>query len=255
MSDSQNKRCIDVIIPSFHSRDLTSICVRSLIRFCPSNVDLGYIIVENSDDISYKNNVTNLGSNIKWINNPTSAIGSEANAEAIEVGLKYISSNIIMMLHCDVCITNSSFVDNMLKKYDNGYKLVGCIYDIHPKRIGAIHISSLMTSKDIANSVSYIPHYSEKIQNLDVGDELTQYCREKNIQYYCFKNTHNDPKLAETMDEKYRSFNVVRCIDDNNKVMLMHLGRGISKTMDKYHKKGRVYLNGWKEFCNKIISE
>ena len=175
----QSKRRIDVIIPSFHSRILTEICVKSLRVFCPSNIVLRYIVIENSNDISYKDSVIEIDPNIKWVNNNTKLVGSEANADAIEIGLKHVDCEMVLLCHCDVCVTNSDFLNNLVAKYDNGYRVVGTQFDNHPNRIKALHISGLLTNFDLSKVVKYMPHYQNGVQSLDVGDELTQYCRQK----------------------------------------------------------------------------
>jgi len=248
-----DKEQVAVIIPSFHSRELTSLCIRSLQRFCPLDIDLIFIVVENSSDVSYKDNIIGLGSNIIWVNNATTAVGSEANAEAIEIGLTYVKCNLVFMCHCDICITSEKFLHNMVIKYHEGNRLVGTLTDTNPNRIGAIHVFGLLTDLELAKKVKYMPIYKNKVQIMDIGNELTRYCRDNKLSIYCFKNTHNNPTITESLDKKYAGFNVVRCVDDQNNVMFMHLGRGIKKMFGTYSDLSKVSLRGWLEFCNEVI--
>ena len=241
---------ISTIIPSFRSKDLLEISIQSMEKFCPSNLKLNHIIVENSNDTSYKNDILRLSKNIIWINNDTSAIGSEANAEAIIVGLKSVADEMVFMFHCDVCVTSDVFFELMIKKHEEGNVMVGTLFDKNIDRINAIHISGLLVETKIAKSVNYMPcRKSDKY--MDVGDELTEYCRLKNLRHFCFENTYNDRACSSS--NKYDNFNVDKCLDDNGDVMFMHLGRGIPKTQNKYTNEKRVLLNGWTKFCRENI--
>jgi len=251
MGDLSSKENIAVIIPSFHSEVLTSICIRSFKKFCPSNISLQYIVVENSSDVSYKDKITGLDANVLWINNVTRLIGSDANAQAIEIGLKHVSGNLVIMCHCDVCVTSEKFLSSMVQKYKEGFRLVGTLSDNHPNRIKAFHICGLLVDLDLAQKVRYFPHYDGNKQLMDVGDELTDYCRKNNINHYCFKNTFNCPELS--LPEKWRGFREARCINDDNEVILIHFGRGIAKTQGTYSKPDRINLDGWASFCNELI--
>lgn len=245
---------LSVIIPSFMSKDLDLIAIKSFESFRPVDLEITYIIVENTDAVSYKKDIMGSAKNIVWINNPTLAIGSEANAEAIEIGLKLVHTEWVFLCHCDVCVTSSSFFDELNKKVEEGYKLIGTVLD--PARIKAIHISGYLTTKELADSVSHYPIYVDGTQILDVGDRLTEYCREHGIKSYCFKNTFNVPELASEINDAYREFQVDRCLDEKNEVMFMHLGRGIPKTQMTYSKTGKVDLKRWIEFCrNKVVND
>jgi len=253
MGSMQNKRKIDIIIPSFHSRILTEICVKSFKKFCPNNISLRYIVVENSDDISYKNNIVAIDSSVQWVENKTSLVGSEANASAIEVGLKHVGCDMVFLCHCDVCVTSDLFFYNMMEKYNDGYKMVGTLFDTHPKRIGALHISGLLVNYDLSKKVEYKPRNKGAGIFMDAGDGLTEYCRNKNIPYYCFRNTHNYPDLCFLLEEKYSKFKSSVCMDEKNRAIFLHLSRGIPKTNGTFSKTNRVDLSEWSEFCGDII--
>jgi hypothetical protein len=113
-----------------------------------------------------------------------------------------------------------------------------------------------------------MPRYKSGVPELDVGDELTQYCRNNSINTCCFKNTYNDRGLIEKIGEKYRGLNVDRCVNENGNVVFMHLGRGIPMlchtpgTIRKLNnsdidgwvqKPNKPNLNDWVKFCRNII--
>jgi len=244
------KENIAVIIPSFHSEVLTSICIRSFKKFCPSNIDLYYIVVENSTDVSYKDRIVEIDPNVLWINNDTHYVGSEANAAAIELGLEYVKCDLVFMCHCDVCVTNESFLYNVVAKYHEGNRVIGTLFDTNPNRIGAIHVMGLLTDLELAKKVDYMPVYKSDIQIMDVGNKLIQYCTDNNLSTYCFKNTFNYPEISSLTD-KYREFNVSKCVSEKNEVLFMHLGRGIRKLNGRINNK--VNMDEWVSFCEEII--
>ncbi len=99
---------IDIIIPSFHSKDLTTLAILTFEKFS-DGYNFRYIVVENSNDTSYKGFMLNLTGkkNVCWVQNPTELINSEANATALEEGLKYVLTERVFMCHNDVVATNS----------------------------------------------------------------------------------------------------------------------------------------------------
>ena len=242
---------IAVIIPSFHSEILTSICIRSFKKFCPSNISLQYIVIENSSDESYKDKILGIDSNILWINNDTLLTGSEANALALERGLGVIDTEFCFLCHCDTCVTSSLFYDEMFKKVEDDYKMIGTGTD--NTRIKACHISGVFVETKIAKTVNMFPIYEDNKMIMDVGDDITKYCRDYGVKHCCLENTFNSFNEKKLTNDKYKGFRVNRSVNDNGEVLFMHLGRGIPKSQGTYHKEGRVYLEGWIDFCTELL--
>jgi len=248
---------ITVITPTFRSPHLADIFVRSFEKFKPKDLEIKYVIVENSDDVSYKDHVLTLAKNIVWIQNPgipsiyEKGEGSSANGLGVDKALEYADTEYVFIAHCDTCVTNKSFFENIALKANEGNVLVGTVLD--PSRIHAVHISGLLIKSEIAKAMNIMPVWEEGKMILDVGDSYTQYCRDNNLPYFCFPNTFNDHALAASLDEKFRDFHVDRSLDSQGNVMFMHLGRGIEKTHNTYSKPNRVYLPGWYNFCNSLL--
>jgi len=252
---------MSVIIPSYHSRDLTVICLKSFERFKLPGLNINYFVVENTDDTSYKDEVIGLADNVKWTNNipgfkgVREEIGSSENASAIEVSKEHITDDFVFTAHCDVCVTSESFYHTLFEKIEEN-ELIGPLSDLCKERIGALHVSGLFMRANLMRNVNFFPRRIDADNRMDVGDAATLYCRENNLKYLCLPNTHNNPELAEEIsDENFKNFKVVRCFDDNNDVIYMHMGRGIPKTIGTYDKTGknRVYLEDWVKFCNKKV--
>ena len=243
---------IDFIIPSYHSEQLTTLCIKSFEKF-KGNKNFRYFVVENSNDISYRNKILSLAKNIVWMQNPTHYINSEANAAAIEVALPLIEAEYIFICHNDVAACHKNWLDYLLKYVkDSDYGAAAYMSD--NSRIKALHISGLLVRTEIARKVSMFPVYENGKQILDVGDSITQYCRINKLKYFCCKNTHNDHLVEELCKEPFKSLkNLSRSLNSDNEVIFLHLGRGAGKTFGTYHKGGRINLDQWINFINKNI--
>ena len=244
------RKCeISIIIPSFHSYELDSICIRSFEKFKPEWIIAKYIVIENSDDRSYYEKIKSLSNKVLWVNNPTKLIGSEANAEAIQKGLDFVDTEFVFFCHCDVCVTSLKFFDDVMGMMENNY-MVGTVLD--NTRIKAFHISGIMMRNEtILKNIDYFPKYKDSVQYLDVGDSLTQYCRNNNLLHHCYSNTFNGAEY--TKNDRYFKFNVDRCIGSDGDIIYMHLGRGIPKTRNQYKNQNRIMLPEWKELCEEIL--
>jgi hypothetical protein len=240
-----------ILTPTFNSPHLIDVFIRSFERFCPSNIECHFIVVENSDNESYKDHVISLSKNITWLQNPISEINSEANGIGVVRGLSSVDDEFVFVAHCDTCVTSETFFHEMLRKKAEGFKLIGTVLD--PARINAVHISGFYVEKSLIESSDIMPVYEGGVQILDVGDSLTKKCRDENIPYFCFKNTFNNYELSSSISKAFKDFHVDRSVDKNGNIMFMHLGRGIPKTQNKYNKPNRVYLPDWYSFCKAII--
>ena len=257
---------LTVVTPTFHSPHLADIFIRSFEKFKPKDLAIEYIVVENSDDSSYRDHVLSLAKNIVWIQNPgTTHIyaarkpgtenneGSKANGLGVDKALKHVKSEYVFIAHCDTCVTSQNFFHSIISKAEEGNVLVGTSLD--GGRINAVHISGLLIKSEIAKKVDIMPVYEDNKMIMDVGDSYTKYCRDNNLPYFCFPDTHGGGASIDNLEEKFRKFHVGRTIDDDGNVMFMHLGRGIEKTHNTYRKPNRPYLPDWYEFCSKILED
>ena len=270
---------IDIIIPSYKSRTLTSLAIRSFEKF-KSEFYFRYIVVENACDESYKELVLALAEDVVWISNKQKAgyCRAAANAEAIEVGLKYVKSDLVFMCHNDTVACHDNWMNILYEKIQEGCHIAGTVLD--NVRIKAVHISGMLLTTELAKKISCYPINKkasivyqglsfEKISelninatkkalnipdnvHLDVGDTYTQYCRENNLNYFCLKNTENDNVDFKLM-EPYTNFFADRAVDDSGNVVFMHLGRGIAKKDKKYSIKGRVSSHEWEKFVEENV--
>jgi len=253
-------RKFTVVVPTCRTPDLIELLIRTFDKFAPADVENHFIVVENSPDDSYRDTVLSLSKNVTWIQNPevpefgTSNIpsaGSIANGLGVLQGLEAVDDDYVFVAHCDVCVTSSSFFEEMFKGREEGYWMVGT--GIDNSRIKALHISGFYIKTQLLHDVDIMPVFQDGDLVLDVGDTLTAYCRQNEIQMRCHENTFNNVARTADLDSPYREFHVDRCLDSGGNVMFMHLGRGVPKTKGKYSKPNRVYLPGWKEFIMRNV--
>jgi len=241
---------IDVIIPTFKSKDITLLTLKSFLKF-NDYFDFKYIVVENSNDESYKNDVLSLSDNITWIQNPISEVGSFANANALHRGIKESASDYVFVCHNDVLAVHRDWMKFLFDKITKeDYCIAGFCKD--NVRINAVHVSGILTTRNVIASVDLYPTGSGSI--LDVGDSLTQYCIDNNFRYFSCRNTHNISKLECELTPPFnRLNNVDRALSDTNEVLWLHIGRGTPKTHKTYHKSGRLTIDEWIEFGKNIL--
>ena len=245
---------ISVITPTFHCKDLALIFVKSFEKFRPKDLIIDYVVVENSNDVSYRDEILSVSPLITWINNPIDLIGSNANASGIIKGMEYVTNDWVFVAHCDVCVTSERFYSSVFSKVKEGNMMVGTVLDPSRIKINAIHVSGFLIDAVISRKINYFPRDLGNGIHLDVGDDATLYCRENNVKHFCFRNTFNSPFLINNIDKKYQDIYCDRCLDDDDNVIFMHLGRGIPKTNNTYKVPGKTHIEKWKDFCyNRVI--
>ena len=75
-----------------------------------------------------------------------------------------------------------------------------------------------------------------ELPQVDVGDKVTLMSRKAGLEVKGCRNTYEMPEVVECLsdDSPFRQFNVMRALDDKNRVIFMHLGRGIRKSDNTY---------------------
>lgn len=246
---------LTVLLTSCHQKDLTINCIESYLKFCPSDLDLKIVLVENSSDTSYKDEVMALSNKITWINNNTSYIGSDALSQAIEIGMESVEDDYVFLSHNDICIVSDCFFKSLREKQREGYELIGMCSDIHPLRNHCIIVLGCLVKSEIVRKVDlYQLPNPDGTPRFECGDRVNIYCRENNIKHICFDNTHNNPELAKTLPEPFKSLNyVVRTVDDKGNVIFLHFARGFAKATGYYNKSGRLTVSEIIKWCEKNV--
>ena len=183
---------LEVIIPTYHSRALTVMLLKSFEKFKPENMELIYHVVENSSDMSYKDEVIGISDKVVWYNNPSADTNysnannkpSWANCSAVDFVRNKVKTEFTLLCHNDCLVTSETFFHEIKEKVKEGYKLIGT--SLFPTEARPLHIAGLLVETELLNKVGVTPNFEK---GLDVGDILTIHCRENGISYFCFENT------------------------------------------------------------------
>ena len=171
----------------------------------------------------------------------------------LEFGKKHAKTKWVFVCHNDISVESNNFYKVLYEK-SKDYDLISMCKDNDPGRIGACHISGLLVKNEILQNVDCMPNLPE----IDVGDNLTVYCRKNNLNYTSLPNTHNDPSLWEKIKETGlwysigKNSGVDRCIV-NDEVIFAHLGRGTPKFLNSYFKNGKVSFSGWEKIHRQYL--
>jgi len=248
-------RKINVLTVTFHTPNLIKSMIQSFEKFKPSNLEITYVVVENSSDISYKLDTESLASNVVWVNHEDGEKyqSSHGHGMAFDIGKEKCDHEYTFVCHSDTCVTSENFFNNFFKKKSEGFDLIGVCYDAHPDRIKAVHCSGYMVKTEILKSTTMLP----QLPRYDTTDFVTKYCRDNNIKVHVFENTYNNPEITSAINEPFRSWGpkcgVDRCVNDQGEVIFMHLGRGTSKQQNIYRTPGKMNHIQWVQICNTII--
>ena len=254
---------LSVLCVTYKDKELISYLIRSFEKFKPKNINIQYVIIENTMNSKHKHAVESLAEDVVYINVPfgeknsiQGGNSSLGHGMAYEEGKKHINNKWAFICHSDCLITSKAFFKNIEQKINEGYELIGVCKDAHPARVDAIHCSGYMVKNDILQQVSLLPI----LPKIDTTDQVTIFCRENNKNIFCFNNTYNDKKLCTTINEPFKSLGqdcgVDRCIGlDDHEVIYIHQGRGTSKLLNSYHKPGKINTHTWINLCKYILGE
>jgi hypothetical protein len=188
--------------------------------------------------------------------------GSYANAIALEIGTKCISSatRYVFTMHSDTLVLKRGWLSFLISKLSDTVKIAG--YSQDPYRVQALHIAGLMIDFQVFRelSLTFLPNvWQERYPDMpsyDVGDWITVGIRNSGYGMYICKNTYNSPQLEETIPKdsflrELRSVN--RSFDDEGHVFYLHLGRGISKAIDIFSSQGKTSPEQWIDYADQHV--
>ena len=254
---------LEVIVPTYKSRDLTRAFVKSFEHFSPDDIEVTFHLVENSTDTSYKQESLTWAENVKWHNNPDADTnkdasqnkGSWANCSAIDFVKHDLETEFVFVCHNDCFVASSLLFEELKNKVEEGFLLIGLASS--PQRNNTIHSSGFLVQTKLLQEVGVTPDFS---RDIDVCEILTVHCVEEDIPYFCFGGTFADRDLYEKCNEPWKSLGpkcgVDRTLDSKNEtVIYAHLGRGSEKNFGKYFKQGKIYHSNWNSLCEELLNE
>lgn len=245
---------ISLLTVTYKTPVYSQIVLSSFEKYKPDNLDVEYVVVENSDSKKGLDVLEDRVGNLKYINNPTSEIGSMANGVGIELGKNHIreDSEWVFVCHSDVCVISEKFFNEFNWRAASGDVLIGASWNGAKKHI---HCSGYFIRRDLLMKVNLMPVWSpDGSMQLDVGDTANVYCEENNLASYCMDNTHNIPGLKESMGAPYSEWDGVDiCVSREGEQVFLHLGRGTWKSQGKYSNPNKVNPSRWIDICRGYI--
>lgn len=239
-----------VVMVDYKSPNLTRVAIDSFKKFNNNFFDIDFLIVENSDQ--------DIKSDFKEatvINRKTTSSFSIAHGEGLEAAKPYLTSEYVFMCHNDVCVTSTSFFEELIQCINEKVVLAGVCEDKHPDRVNALHCSGLFMSTELYMKIDMLP----ELPRIDTADKLTLHCREMGLKTKLFRNTYNDASFVKICNSPFKELGencgVDRCLDSKGKVMYIHQGRGTTKNAKQYHHPGKMMTEEWIMFCRKLMNE
>jgi len=108
---------VTFVIPHYQTRELITLCLRSIRKFTPQ--PYGVIVVDNGsmdESLEYLKSV-------KWITliqrHDVGKQGSWAHGSALDIGLRNTQTELFLTLHSDVIIRDSSWLSKLLIPFQN----------------------------------------------------------------------------------------------------------------------------------------
>jgi len=243
---------VNIVIPSFRSPALAYSTIQAYENFS-NGFKFYYTIVENSNDSSHREILESLNDRVTWIQNDVDFSqekypASFAVASAFEKGInENKNGDFIFFSHNDISPARSDWLSFFFKRYDDGNRIVSAMRD--NSRIKAPHTCALLTDREFVTDLSLFPVMVDGEMTHDVGDTISQKCRDLGFGEYVFRNTHNDGEVNSLIsDSDFVNFDVVKSINKNNDVIIMHLARGTTKYHGQYRKSGGERLPAWVNF-------
>ena len=232
--------------------DLPKYLIKSFEKFKPSNLNINYIVIENTNDTTYKDDICSTHDNVTWVNNPIQSQpmegGSPAHANGLHFGLKYVNDDWVFICDHDTCVSDVTFFEEFFKKVDEGFDLIGASY--HPQN-KVVHPNGMLVKTEIVKEVDLNPE-----GKWDTASKLTHFVGDN---HYIFRNTWNDSSLVDIIDEPYKSWGkecgIDRCLNSNDNIMFIHLGRGTAKFSNLYQQVGKASYQNWSDFVNGILKK
>jgi len=249
------KDTTEILMPHYLGFEATEIAVRSLQKHTKLPIRI-WVIATRLDEIDKLIEIPEI--NLIGIEE-TGCTGSEENALALEIGSRFVENKWVFVCHNDVFAYDRDWLQTLFSKVSDKVRAVAYCRD--NARVNALHVSSTLFNFELFKSLnlSFFPKYDNKdLQIMDVGDEITVGFKEKGYDVHVFSCSHNDPSILEVIHQGYpelKEFFFDKTIDENGKVIWLHLGRGVPKFLGIYSKTGRCGYEEWIELLKNRLKD
>lgn len=179
--------------------------------------------------------------------------GSYANAIGLELAVRLIDpdSHYLLVMHMDTVPCQVDWISYLQSKMTDRVRAAGFHLQRNRNPEGVLHVLGFLLDFQIFRRLDL--DFFPRLPQLDVGDYVTVGLRQAGYQVSACRDTLNQPELINLIpvSSPYKNLNLFRALDDENRVIFMHLGRGVRKTTGE-HSRG-VSPHEWIDFANTYL--
>ncbi|MBU1863206.1 MAG: methyltransferase domain-containing protein [Candidatus Omnitrophica bacterium] len=274
-----------IIIPTYMpnkiAQEITRMCILSILKYTPEPYEL-WVVDNNSPsrhtkwlrdfpsvNVAFNKTepvnpfLTQKVSAFRFFNKQGAQLrnGAYANAIGLEIGIRCIDpdSKYIFVMHSDTLILKSNWLRFFKSQLNDKVRIAAFRND--RQRVQALHIGGMLIDFSIYKklNMSFLPNIRQEryphMPEYDVGDQITLDVLKHNYQTFVCRNTFNNPELIENIPAAHplKFLLLDRCFDNEGDIVYIHMGRGIPKSSNRYHAKGKTYPEEWIEFAHTYV--
>ena len=176
--------------------------------------------------------------------------GSYANAIGLELAVRMVEPecHFLVTLHMDTAPCQAGWLSYLQSKLNNSVRASGVHLQRNRVPEGVLHVLGLMLDFQLFRQLKL--DFYPCLPQFDVGDRVTIGFRQAGYDVTACRDTLNQPELVNDIpvSSPLKDLRVFRALDDENRVIFLHLGRGVRKTTGE-HTRG-VTPNEWINFAN-----
>jgi len=181
------------------------------------------------------------------------AWGSYANAIGLEIAIRLIDpqTQFVMPLHMDTMPCQVGWLTFLRTKITEQVAAAGVRLDHARVKDGVLHVLGYLV--DFQRFRQLKLDFLPDLPRLDVGDRVTVVLRQAGYGVFACRNTLHDP-AAEALiakDSPFKQLLVDRALNDQDRVIFLHQGRGVRKSTDSQVK--GVTTEEWVQFADNIL--
>lgn len=174
---------------------------------------------------------------------------SYANAIGLEIAVRLVNPGCrwLFPMHMDTLPCRPGWLSFLHGQLDEQVRLAG----VHLQRSrlpeGVLHVLGFLVDFQLFRQLGL--DFFPRLPALDVGDAVTVRLRQAGYKVFACRDTLNQPELADLLSDldPAKDLPVLHALDDQNRVIFMHLGRGVRKSTGS-HLRG-VAPQEWIEFA------
>jgi len=252
-------------LPNETAREMLELCIRSIQRHTPEPHELW--VVDNCSPPHLRNWLER-ERGLNLVLNETEPVpmvglwqrlagkrpaycGSYANAVALELAACVIDpgTRLMMTLHMDTMACRAGWLSYLCGRMDPNTRCVGVRMDT--TRVKTIHVLGMLFDFTLFEPMGLTFRHNMPVY--DTGDFIPLALAQAGYGIWACPNTLWNPELLDLLepDSPYRGIRADRSLDDRNRVIFMHMGRGVAISQGEADSKARV--EQWLTFGRDVV--